>query len=201
MTMSRLRPELMPPPPGFQIFGEAPASEMDAFINFLGDMSYGYQEGYSRAFRVLVEHVRATDSSHDLLVYPILFVARQHIELTLKSIHRLISRYNETISEPKLIHNLAELWLPCKQFLLQEWPNDDHDWIAAVDDLTTQLTQFDAKADAFRFATLTTRAKSLDGVKRINLQHLFDVMHPIMRWLCGIEAILVEMNVTDDHYD
>ncbi|MCI5221569.1 MAG: hypothetical protein D3924_02515 [Candidatus Electrothrix sp. AR4] len=60
--------------------------EMNACLNFSHDMSYGYIEGYLRAADRLVKHVFDTSKDQDVLVYPIAFMFRQHIELRLKSI-------------------------------------------------------------------------------------------------------------------
>ena len=64
---------------------DLPDWQSNACLNYMGsDDRYAYSEGYLRAARYLIEWILATASDQDILVYPIIFLYRHHIELVLK---------------------------------------------------------------------------------------------------------------------
>jgi len=84
---------ITPPPPrkGDQLFrGDLPDWHNTALLNEMQGAHdpWRYAEGYKRAAGILVRHVQEDRFGKDLLVYPIIFLYRHHLELALKRIIR-----------------------------------------------------------------------------------------------------------------
>lgn len=142
---------------------------------------------------VLIEHVALTLNSQDLLIYPILFLARHHLELRLKSILTLANRIEGNRKKVPMIHDLQKLWNECRPHVCKHSSSEDHKWFDSIDEVLNQITKFDAGADAFRFPYLRDKSKSLEGVLRINIATLAQVIDPILTWLCGAELYLQQI--------
>jgi hypothetical protein len=188
--MTHTFPQLAMPPSGFNIFSGGQPSDLNACINFMSHMAYGYVEGYREAMNVLVEHVATNFIDQDLLIYPILFLSRQHLELRLKSIIGLGNRIESNGKSFPMIHNLTQLWEHCRPCLIKHTSPNDYEWFGSINEVMEQMTQFDASADAFRFPTLKNGSKSLDRVRHINIARLYEVLDPVMTWLDYAEGYL-----------
>lgn len=80
-----------------------------ACINPFGTSWTTYARGYLAAARILVEKVGETKSEQDSLVYPIVFLCRQYLELTLKY---LLSTAREFLGEDAQTANGHSLIVP-----------------------------------------------------------------------------------------
>ena len=81
-----------------------------------------YQDGYRQAALHLVEYLCDKGNEQDFLVYPIIYLYRHHIELTLKSIIRTAySLLDEAVignrSDPLTQHDLSKLWASARPLL------------------------------------------------------------------------------------
>src|SRR5690348_16890817 len=87
---------------------------LNACVNFARDanrLNTGYVEGYRRGAVALFERILETDRDHNYLVYPIVFLWRQCIELQLKEIIALGSQVDGGPYEhPTKTHDVGELW-------------------------------------------------------------------------------------------
>jgi hypothetical protein len=191
--MTQTIPRLATPPSGFNIFSGGQPCDLNACMNFMGHMGYGYVEGHREAMNVLIEHVARTLTDQDLLIYPILFLSRHHLELRLKSIIDLGNRIEGNGRSVPMIHNLTKLWEHCRPCLIEHTSPDDHEWFESIKEVMDQMTRFDSGADAFRFPTLRDHSKSLDGVHHINIARLYEVLDPVMTWLDYAEGYLQQI--------
>lgn len=180
------------PEKDFDIFKPSKPHDLNACLNFMHDMSYGYIEGYRYAAEVLFEQVQNCGEL-DTLIYPIMFLIRQHFELRLKQILKTLYIIGERKSEPEFTHNLSRLWRQCEPNLTKYTSREDRAWFKQINILMEQITSVDPGADAFRFMTSKSGEKNLSGISHINLVHLFSVVTPVMDWLEGIDSFLAEI--------
>ena len=85
----------------------------NARLNLFYDNWNMYAEGYKVAGNVLVEYIKEKQFDQDYLVYPIVFLYRQYIELQLKAI---IRDGNQLLDIPEKFphhHKIYELWKKC----------------------------------------------------------------------------------------
>ncbi len=96
-----------------------------AFVQSHRHEAYAYREGYRRAATMLFENAVASDQcSPDLLVFPIAFLWRHHLELALKELVRLVRRLEDDDRTVPTSHPLLPLWLRCGRG--PAWPSADN---------------------------------------------------------------------------
>lgn len=167
--------------------------QMNACLNFMDDMSYGYIEGYLRAADRLVEHIAETARDQDLFVYPIAFMYHQHIELQLKKIIDTGRKLLTNNGGHPTNHNLHDLWPQAKGILRQTWPNEpDPDEFKLIDHFVDQFSKVDRVSTAFRFPTQIAGNSSLHGVRHINLGNLAECVHSFSGFLDGATSGLID---------
>jgi hypothetical protein len=157
----------------------------NACLNFLPDQWGIYADGYKLAGDILVEHVKNARRNQDILVFPIVFLYRQYIELRVKEI---IRDGNQLLRIPESFpkhHKINELWRECRRILESFWPKGPTDDLDAVEECIQQFSQKDPSSMAFRYPTDKQGNRSLPDLRHINLRNLSDVIDRIASLLDG----------------
>jgi len=157
----------------------------NAVLSNLGHEWSVYAEGYKAAADFLVKHIRDAPSGPNFLVFPIVFLYRQHIELRLKEIIRDGNRLLDSPEDFPQHHRLDELWQQCRRILEQVWPEGSAEHLDGVEECIHQFSQVDPTSTAFRYPTDTNGKPSLPGSRHINLRNLSEVMARIGALLDG----------------
>ena len=133
--------------------------------------------GFKRAADILAAHVLATFRGGDLVIYPIVFLYRHHLELSLKEI---IINGNKLLDEPvnfKAIHSLRDLWNDCRTVLERIGVSIDIPEAAPFEACIAQLDGLDPQSMSFRYPLQKTGAPTLSAnLKSVDLQNLQVVM-------------------------
>lgn len=192
-TFEGSRPE---PRKGDQLF----RSDVDWWHNaVLSNLDSGwalYAEGYKIAADVLVERVKHDRSEADFLVFPIVFLYRQYLELRLKEIIRDGSRLLDSPQRLPKDHRLDKLWSKCRRILEQVWPEGPAEHLDAVEECIHEFSRVDPTSTAFRYPTDADGKPSLPGSRHINLRNLSEVMARIGTLLDGAS---IGLSVYLDH--
>lgn len=137
---------------------------------------YVYIEGYKRAAKVLVEQIKNNRSDLDVLVYPIIFLYRQYMELLLKSI---ISNGRKLLDQsgdfPKH-HRLDKLWVEARMLLEEVYEGDPRKELDEIQDYINQFCGKDPFGSAFRYPTDVKGKKSLPGLMHINIRKFSEIV-------------------------
>ncbi len=137
---------------------------------------YVYIEGYKRAAKVLVEQVKKNRSDLDVLVYPIVFLYRQYMELLLKSIisdgRKLL---DQTGDFPKH-HMLDKLWVEARRILEEVSKVDPMVNLDKIQEYINQFCGKDPFGSAFRYPTDVKGKKSLPGLMHINIRKFSEIV-------------------------
>jgi hypothetical protein len=172
---------------------EYPWSEKDDRLFQSGDdwwhnacLNYGcddwelYIGGYKRAGNVLVDHIKETHRDQDSLVFPIVFVYRQYLELRLKKLIMDCKKlFDEQPDFPK-VHDLRKLWADCRQLLEKLEPKVEQKDLGAVDEGIQQFCELDPSSESFRYPSSKKGDKSLPSdLTYINLRNLSDLMEKL----------------------
>ena len=89
--------------------------------NYLPDEWLKYTAGYKDAADILVAYVDDHQRWQDILVYPVVFLYRQYLELAIKSLIAQARRLqNDPEALPK-IHAIDRLWEICSGLLPKGW--------------------------------------------------------------------------------
>ena|ERR1035441_5601401 len=133
--------------------------------------------GFKRAADILASHVLATYTAGDLLIYPIVFLYRHQLELSLKEI---ILRANQLLDEPvrfRAVHSLRELWEDCRTALESAGFPVNIAETEYFEACIEQLDRLDPHSMSFRYPVTKTGAPTLPpSLQSIDLQNLQTVM-------------------------
>ena len=193
-TESMLDVNIPWPKKGDILFTDAEDWQYNACLNKFGEDWYAYTEGYRRAADTLVEHItQRCRYDVDFLVYPIVFLYRQHLELRLKTLiidgNRL---YDNPPGFPKT-HKIDILWKECRKILEKVWPKGPKEEIDAVEICIVEFSKIDPKSEAFRYPVDRDETPILPSeLKRINVRHLADSMAKVANFLDGAHCGITE---------
>jgi hypothetical protein len=152
---------------------------LNACLNYAHDEWGPYVAGYRRSADLLVEHVRDTHTNHDILVYPIVFLYRQFLELQLKQL--IIKGYQLLDIRqgfPKH-HELDKIWPECKSVLNKVWPGKIANQLKIIEDCIDSLSKIDPESFSFRYPVDKEDNPSLPGITHINLGGLAKTMDEV----------------------
>jgi hypothetical protein len=172
-----------PPRKADVLFGSGTDWEANACVNGVsGPMAY--QDGYRRAALHLMEYVCDSGQGQDVLVYPIVYLYRHHVELTLKSIinvdcflvdYVLTEKEQDTLGR----HDLAKLWglarpllnPVCKVGGSPALPPED---LEGIDSYILQLHKHDPDGQRFRYAMTKMNGRTAERFPslRPELRHI-----------------------------
>lgn len=181
-----MRDDTIPwPTEGDRLFRSAADWWHSACLNWSHDEWDLYAQGYKLAADVLVQHVVAEQTDQDALVYPIAFLYRQYLELSLKELIRLGSQLLGTPDDLPHHHDLRELWRECRRIMEQVWPRGPSDDLDAVEERINEFTSTDPASTGFRYPTDKSGSASLPELRHVNLRNLSDVMAGVHSLLDG----------------
>jgi len=163
-----------------------------ATVGWTRDHWFLYIEGYKRAADVLVQHVIDSRSDQDFLVYPIGFLYRQAIEVSLKYLFREGCQLLEREPEPFKGHKLTKLWPECREILEEVWPDGPRENLDAVEAVLQEFESEDQFATAFRYPTDRKGNASFPDRRRINLRNFSEVAGRSLSLLEGATTAMVE---------
>lgn len=156
---------------------------MDACVGWSSDQWHGYAEGYRRAANILVRHVTETQREQDYLIYPIVFLYRQSIEVSLKYLlvtgSELLAREQSNTNH----HRLVPLWQQCRPMIEEVWPTGPKQDLDAVTDILLQFEKKDPVSTVFRYPVNTKGDASLEASERINILNFAEVANRVFTLL------------------
>ena len=129
------------------IFNENPSWRDNAFV----EPDWGlYVLGYREAADSIVD--QAQEFGVDLLVYPVMFLYRHYLEISLKHILIVLRRYFEESSNFPGHHRLDKLWGEVRSLMEKEWNTTAH--MADYDAIEARIIEFhevDKSSFSFRY--------------------------------------------------
>ena len=145
--------------------------QANARINFSCNRFDLYATGYKDAGDRLVELVLAELKGRDTLIYPIVFLYRQYIELRLKEIIKQGQVLLEKPEKTKITHDLKTLWADAKEIIDQvfEHETDSSDSLKYAEHVIKEFSTIDNQSYSFRYPIDKKEQPNLDGVKYINI--------------------------------
>ncbi len=164
---------------------------LNACINFASNQAELYTSGYKRAAEILIDYVLRERINLDTLVYPILFLYRQCIELQLKNLIKCGSELLDSPKEAPNTHDLRCLWEQCKG-ILEKIFDDESDPIKKIETIVLKLAEIDPRSQAFRYPKDRKGSKSLAGITHINFKKISDLFGETVGLLDGAETLISE---------
>jgi hypothetical protein len=160
----------------------------NACVNWCRDGWNLYAAGYKKAGDVLVAQIETDGHSQDLLVYPVLFLYRQFIELELKDLLRAGAALHEVDQPAWQHHRLDDLWSRCLKLVEATSPDDSLLELTQTGRLIGEFARVDPTSFAFRYPEDKSGGPSLAGLRHINLANVRDVVGKIALMLSCARA-------------
>ena len=151
-----------------------------------------YAAGYKDAADILVAQVEERSAGQDTLVYPILFLYRQYLELEIKDTLRAARQLQDISSDPPVHHRIADLWTELHKHLLEISPGDSVKELQAIGRLIREFAEADPLSFAFRYPVDKRGNPSLPSMTQINLRNVREVMAKIDVTLSGAGSLVYE---------
>ena len=180
------------PAPDDQLFVSQEDWWNNACLNWCHDGWALYAMGYREAADLLVQHLEEHGGLQDMLVYPILFLYRQYLELEIKDLIRQGRRLLDISGGFPYNHDIAGLWSICRQLLSDIAPDDSVEELRETDRLIGEFAAVDPSSMAFRYPEDKKGDASLPGIMHINLRNVRDVMSEIGDLLTGAGGLVAE---------
>lgn len=160
-----------------------------------GDRWSTYATGYKKAADLVVDQVKNGIGYQDFLVYPVMFLYRQYLELSIKNLIFMSWRLLNITSDDDLrAHDIKRYWSKCNALLQQISPGDSIQALRDVGRLIDQFSEHDPISMAFRYPVslpdkaTKERKPTLQGLSVVNLRNAQDVIANISVLFAGAEA-------------
>ncbi|MGA3209609.1 MAG: hypothetical protein ABSE05_17510 [Syntrophales bacterium] len=185
----------MPPLPTSEdtLFSTAEDWWNNACLNFLHEGWALYTIGYKEAADILVDKVKTSRRRQDTLVYPIVFLYRQYLELAIKDLIRRVYKLHDIDQEFPKTHHIDRLWPLCSKLMKQTSLGDSENEFGQIRRLLSEFALVDPTSEAFRYPEDKCGKRSLPEMRHINLRNLKEVIAKIAVIFSGVDAMI-------DHY-
>ena len=179
---------------GDQVFMDGGDEQHNACLGWFSDEWTIYADGYKDAGDLLVEYIKEKQVKQNSLVYPIVFLYRQYIELRIKAIIREGNQLFNIPEEFPKHHRIDELWKQCRRIIEKVWTEGPSEDLEAVEECILQFSEKDPASMAFRYPTDKNDNPSLPDLSVINLINLAEVITRTGSLLDGVSCgISVEL--------
>jgi hypothetical protein len=138
-----------------------------------------YAISYKHAADMLVGSVIENDNPADLMFCPIAHMYRHYLELRLKEL--LISGGRVAYDESKFQsgHDLKRLWSVVRKLIEKAQPDWNRCELDAAESCIAELCQLDADSQSFRYPESIDGRPTLQGLDRVDLVNLRDVINRV----------------------
>ena len=144
-----------------------------------------YIEGYKNAADYLVEHA-VKEWPADMLVYPIVFLYRQYLELQLKDLLQILFKCHRLSCRLPITHDLMQIWHRFRP--LVESLDEKLEGVEYYDHIEARIKEFDIidkTSYSFRYPQDTQEGLSLESIKT----DIGDEMLNIFQMKCVMDSI------------
>ena len=161
-----------------------------------------YAKGYRRGASALLRQMLETAVYQDTLVYPIIFLYRQTVELQLKCIIKRGALLFDEAIDVTFDHEIDTLWAACRKLLdrMQDGTHGEED-ASAIEAVQANIVEFadlDKQSFAFRYPETKKGLPSLlkglssrrDELQLVNLRHFGEVIEGVVNFLDAVDSEL-----------
>lgn len=156
----------------------------NACLNYTDDAIDAYIEGYKLAADQLVKRINETGEDQDCLIFPIVFLYRQHLELLLKNIintgQQLLGKNDKSFAHG---HELDKLWSKVKPIVEKAWNEKILKEFKFIEHVINEIIVVDKKSMAFRYSTDIWGKTHLSEFTQINIRNLAEIINKVSDYL------------------
>ncbi|HEY4759318.1 MAG TPA: hypothetical protein VIH42_01930 [Thermoguttaceae bacterium] len=175
-----------------KLFGPREDWQHNACINYAQDSWDLYAMGYKEAGNILVENIKVTQSHQDMLVYPIIYLYRQYLELRLKIILRDSRILLDENVDIQMTHNLNDLWGDTRKLIRIIFKGDDITPLNVVGKIIIEFNSMDPESMAFRYPVDKNGENLLPDIKHINIVQFQERFSEVVDLMEGVTGAVAE---------
>ncbi|WP_083236523.1 hypothetical protein [Pseudomonas sp. S3E12] len=153
-----------------------------------------YAAGYKDAADAILYALSERRTSLDSVIYPLVFLYRQGLELQIKLILALARQLANSPAKEDHSHSLMPMWAELRTLLNELTPHACDQEVPAMEQFLHQLAEIDPQSFSFRYPEDKKGQLSLPDLHHINVRHLSEVMDSMFMLLSGIHSELGEMD-------
>ncbi len=153
-----------------------------------------YAAGYKDAADAILYALSERRTSLDSVIYPLVFLYRQGLELQIKLILPLARQLANSPAKEDHSHSLMPMWAELRTLLNELTPHACDQEVPAMEQFLHQLAEIDPQSFSFRYPEDKKGQLSLPDLHHINVRHLSEVMDSMFMLLSGIHSELGEMD-------
>lgn len=185
-------------------FAAAPDWWNNACVNSTNpfDATLSYADGYKEAGDLLVAEAQESHMLLDSLVYPIVFLYRHWLELSLKRLIGLASILREQPVCVPSTHKLDRLWVSLKSELRSIDTGTSETDLVVIGACVEQFSSVDPSSTGFRYSHTPDWKSNLGSLLHVNLRLLKEnvaqarqILEPLDTCLSGYVDACAEMRV------
>jgi len=173
-----------------RVFAPATTWEHSACLNGFPNVWAFYALGYKRAADILVGEFAEMSRGRDPLVFPIVFLYRQFLELSLKDLIRQARCYLECSTAFPAMHELDKLWRKFCSLLSEINSDAVTDEMRQIERLIDEFCAIDPISQAFRYPEDKQGNPSLPNMNDINVVNVRDVVSKMALLLECVDAMV-----------
>lgn len=181
--------------PSDSIFKKSSNWTMNSCLNFAPNMTGAYTRGFKVMAQMGIKAIQDNSSQQDILVYPIVFNFRHHIELQLKEAIRHGYNFLNRSQRAPSIHAIDKLWNELKGISAEvrkvtgESPGPSE--IKNAERVIGELVRLDPDGASFRYAKTKKGESSINQELNIlNLESFSEAVEKLSFFLEGVESYL-----------
>lgn len=154
-----------------------------------------YADGFFRAAEILVDNLRSTYEVN-AVVFPIIFLYRQYLELSFKEIIAYGRFLDESQHGTPQSHDLKGLWNEAKACINKHIENVDKNEVKKIEGVVLKMHALDPTSEASRYPIVKKRqyadktAAFSQGPTHINLHELAERMRIVSTFFNNATSIL-----------
>ncbi|MEU6554632.1 hypothetical protein ABZ915_30810 [Streptomyces sp. NPDC046915] len=189
------------PQPGQDLLTDQGHWSQIACVGWLKDDWYGHAHAFRRSAEILHQQASQDTCELDTAFFPMAFLWRHYVELTLK---RLITDLQHLLNEPSQevmrTHNIEVLWRVFRPLAERAHPNEPSTDLDNVEATLRQLHGLDPTSEGFRYPIRANGSPTLEGIDRIHLGTFHDAMVRTANWLdSGVDLVDEELQMKAEY--
>ncbi len=180
-------------PTASKVFARTRSSTDDAFVRWWDPIrDHIIAKGFKEAADIVVGHVTEEDLRQDRYLFPVAFLYRHALEVSIKHLLRECAKlFNATADSQIAHHDLAELWTQAQTYLVRLNKTGTEDFVRPISKAVEEFKLYDRNAQAFRYATTKQGTANLcDFPEAVTLSNTMSVMSEVFLRLDSCVSVI-----------
>lgn len=178
---------------GQKLFDQAPDWHNNALLGWSNSAEDIYAVGYKDAADAVLFALSERRASLDTVIYPLVFLYRQGLELQMKMILPLARKLANKAPRDDHSHGLMPMWKELRALVEELEPHEADQELPAIEEFIKQLDDVDPQSYAFRYSKTKKGHNSLPDLRCVNVRHLSEIMDSVFMMMSGLDSMICNL--------